>query len=92
MTKRFYARSASDKTDDWPFWYVADSYQSDLNVTTSIEAARDGCTRIEKARFLGVFLGAFGMQPFLAAYDAAKLAKWANDNLGDRPQAMWGAA
>jgi hypothetical protein len=22
--RRFYARSASDKTDNWPFWFVAD--------------------------------------------------------------------
>jgi hypothetical protein len=24
MTDRYYARSASDQTDDWPWWFVAD--------------------------------------------------------------------
>lgn len=27
------ARSASDKTDDWPFWYVTDDQPPDLNKT-----------------------------------------------------------
>ena len=30
---RFYARSASDRTEDWPFWFVADSNKGGLNVT-----------------------------------------------------------
>lgn len=33
---RFYARSASDKTDDWPFWFVADRRRGDLNVTAEL--------------------------------------------------------
>lgn len=30
---RYYARSASDKTKDWPYWFVADSEKGGLNVT-----------------------------------------------------------
>ncbi len=31
MTDRYFARSASDKTDDWHLWFVAD--ETGLNVT-----------------------------------------------------------
>lgn len=34
--KRYHAKSASDKTDDWPFWFVADSQKGGLNVTNSL--------------------------------------------------------
>jgi len=34
---RYFARSASDKTDDWPYWYVADSDKGSMNVTSSLE-------------------------------------------------------
>ena len=27
------ARSASDKTDDWPFWYVTNDFPADSNKT-----------------------------------------------------------
>jgi hypothetical protein len=33
---RYYARSASDRTDDWPFWFVADSQRGGLNVTNEL--------------------------------------------------------
>lgn len=33
---RYYARSASDNTDDWTFWFVADSHKGGLNVTVSL--------------------------------------------------------
>ena len=33
MTARYYARSASDRTDDWPDWFVADTQKGGLNVT-----------------------------------------------------------
>lgn len=33
---RYYARSASDKTDDWPFWFVADRNRGGLNVTAQL--------------------------------------------------------
>ena len=36
MSDRYYARSASDKTDDWPFWFVADKQQGGLNVTNKL--------------------------------------------------------
>jgi len=36
MTDRYYARSASDNTDDWPFWFVADSQKGGLNVTAEL--------------------------------------------------------
>ena len=35
--RRYYARSASDNTDDWPFWFVADIKQGGLNVTVTLE-------------------------------------------------------
>lgn len=34
--KRYFARSASDRTDDWPFWFVADRAKGDLNVTADL--------------------------------------------------------
>lgn len=34
MTERKWrARSASDRTDDWPFWYVTDDMPQDRNKT-----------------------------------------------------------
>lgn len=33
---RYFARSASDKTDDWPFWFVADRDMGGLNVTAEL--------------------------------------------------------
>lgn len=42
MTKRYFARSASDKTDDWPFWYVADREKGNLNVTVKLEPLLEG--------------------------------------------------
>lgn len=36
MKKRYYARSASDKTDDWPHWFVADGQKGGLNVTCEL--------------------------------------------------------
>ena len=33
---RYYARSASDRTDDWPFWFVADKTRGGLNVTCEL--------------------------------------------------------
>ena len=38
MTDRFFARSASDQTDDWPWWFVADRGSGGINRTA--EAAR----------------------------------------------------
>ena len=32
--KKYYAKSASDKTDDWPYWFVAN--QSGVNVTVQL--------------------------------------------------------
>lgn len=36
QTGRYFARSASDRTEDWPFWFVADSKKGGLNVTASL--------------------------------------------------------
>jgi hypothetical protein len=36
MTPRYYARSASDRTDDWPWWFVADSKRGGLNDTPEV--------------------------------------------------------
>ena len=41
MTPRYYARSASDRTDDWPFWFVADAQKGGLNATA--ELVRQHC-------------------------------------------------
>lgn len=40
-TVRFYARSASDKTDDWQFWFVADDTRGGLNVTADVARKLD---------------------------------------------------
>lgn len=32
----YYARSASDNADDWPFWFVADAKRGGLNVTATV--------------------------------------------------------
>lgn len=39
---RFFARSASDRTDDWPHWYVADRAAAELNVTVQLLPALRG--------------------------------------------------
>lgn len=36
MVDRFFARSASDNTDEWPFWFVADRNRGALNVTAEV--------------------------------------------------------
>jgi hypothetical protein len=36
MTERYFARSASDQTDDWPYWFVADRSRGNLNVTVKL--------------------------------------------------------
>ena len=36
MTDRYFARSASDKTDEWPDWFVADRQKGGLNVTAEL--------------------------------------------------------
>ena len=36
MSARYYARSASDRTDDWPYWFVADTQKGGLNVTADL--------------------------------------------------------
>jgi len=41
MTPRYYARSASDKTDDWPWWFVADKHQGGLNVMQEVHKLLD---------------------------------------------------
>ena len=36
LTDRYYACSASDKTDDWPWWFVADKQLGGFNVTSEV--------------------------------------------------------
>ena len=36
MADRYFARSGSDRTDDWPFWFVADKLRGGLNVTAEM--------------------------------------------------------
>ena len=57
---RYYARSASDKTDNWPAWYVADSARGGLNVTGNL--IRKHINPLHRG---GVFL---------SGWDAVKLA------------------
>lgn len=33
---RYYASSASDRTDDWPFWFVADRNVGGINRTAEL--------------------------------------------------------
>lgn len=63
---RYFARSASDRTDDWPLWFVADRRKSGLNVTLSL---------IEKAFGRHVV----GM-PFLPREHAETLAEISNND------------
>ena len=54
MTARYYARSASDKTDDWPIWFVADRQYGGLNVTADlirsiVDPTHDGATLTTRA-------------------------------------------
>jgi len=42
MTDRFFARSASDRTDDWPHWFVADRQNGEINVTIRLIEKRFG--------------------------------------------------
>jgi hypothetical protein len=86
---RFYARSASDKTDDWPFWFVADEMQGGLNVTKRLQNLR-GDAPVD-IRGLGVLPAAFALQPFMDDYATLKLAHWANTVIGDAPTGMWEA-
>lgn len=39
MTQRYFARSASDHTDDWPGWFVADRQKGGLNATPVVARA-----------------------------------------------------
>jgi hypothetical protein len=42
LRQRFFARSASDRTDDWPFWYVADRRSGNLNVVVALAPELSG--------------------------------------------------
>lgn len=62
---RYYARSASDTTDDWPFWFVADYFQGGLNVVGPLmDQLFPGNDRRGRV--------------FLSRYDAESLAAMAN--------------
>jgi len=39
MSDRYYARNASNHTEDWPFWLVADRKLGGLNVTAELVRA-----------------------------------------------------
>lgn len=58
------ARSASDKTDDWPFWYVTDDQPENRNKTIDAIERRDG---VRPAKL-----------PFLLRDDAVELADFMN--------------
>jgi hypothetical protein len=93
MSVRFYIRSASDKTDAWPHWFVADSYQGGLNVTQTLRKLRgdDPCETVimKDPGLRGILEMAFSLQPFMSDYDSLKLCRWANETLGGAPMAMW---
>lgn len=86
---RFYIRSASDRTDDWPLWFVADSYASGLNVTQELRRLRGDAP--PDIRGFGLLTAAFALQPFMGDYDALKLCRWANRTIGDAPRGLWEA-
>jgi hypothetical protein len=65
--RRFYARSASDKTDNWPFWFVADEKRGGVNVTGEL------CETLRIHRAPGANLG--------ARWDMVELAMRANREL-----------
>lgn len=67
---KYAARSASDKTDEWPFWMVVDT-SSNINVTHHLLSK----TGFECSRFHG---GSFASRS-----DAETLADLANANLKD---------
>ena len=48
MSDRYYARSASNHTEDWPFWLVADRKLGGLNVTAELVRAH-----IDPEHFIG---------------------------------------
>lgn len=48
MTDRYQAKSASDRTDDWPFWYVADTHRGSLNVTNQLVELTPGAVFTSK--------------------------------------------
>lgn len=64
---RYYARSASDKTNQWPYWFVADSKRGGLNVTA--ELIRQHINPAHKGAV------------FLRDWNAVKLALTANAHL-----------
>lgn len=71
MNARYIARSASDRTDDWPFWFVADRQRGDVNVTG------------ELADILGIARGPG--QTLTDRGSAAWLAAAANENAAGVP-------
>lgn len=62
--ERYFARSASDRTDDWPFWFVADRTRGGLNVTLEL--------------FEAIFGDHLVGLPFMSADDARMLAELAS--------------
>lgn len=68
--RRFYARSASDKTDDWPFWFVADEKHGGLNVTGEV------CDALGINRAPGANLGARCDMVGLAVRANRELPQW----------------
>lgn len=83
---RFYARSASDKTDDWPAWFVADRQRNGRNVTADLTKAKTGKSIIEMAQQVGSIkknglLGYAGLLlPLCSRKAAIELADWANSS------------
>lgn len=67
MTHRatFRARSASDRTDDWPYWYVTDDNPHDSNKTADCFEALTGRRQV--------------CLPFLSRLAAEKLATLMNE-------------
>lgn len=63
--ERYYARSASDRTDEWPFWFVADRNKAGLNVTLSLVESLYGQHLV--------------CLPFMSRDDAVELAIEANN-------------
>lgn len=43
----YFARSASDRSDDWPYWFVADRDKCDLNVTAELQESEEIACRFD---------------------------------------------
>lgn len=68
----YIARSASDKTDNWPFWYVARGSRTGNNVVNELSR--------EQLKQKGIDPKLAGGSVLMFKFEAIELAEWANTN------------